>query len=66
MVKETIENAFIDTFKDSTPQNSDITTITTDHLLKVIPTIQPLSKSFADKIKIIQESLAKMSFKPAS
>lgn len=63
VVKETIENAFIDTFKDSTPQNSDITT---DHLLKVIPTIQPLSKSFADKIKIIQESLAKMSFKPAS
>lgn len=66
VVKETIENAFIATFKDSTPQNSDITTITTDHLLKVIPTIQPLSQSFADKIKIIQESLAKMSFKPAS
>lgn len=56
VVKETIETAFID--------NKE--TINTDDLIAVIKNTQPLSKSFADKIKTIEESLQKFSFKSAS
>ncbi len=47
VVKETIENAFI-----ANKQN-----INTNDLLAVIKTTQPLSKSFANEIKTIEDSL---------
>lgn len=56
VVKETIENAFIDKKEN----------INTDDLIAVIKTTQPLSKSFGDKIKIIEDSLKKFNFKSAS
>lgn len=56
VVKETIENAFIEE-KES---------IKTEDLLKVIEKTEPLSKSLPDKIKTLQESLEKFNFKPAS
>jgi hypothetical protein len=40
--------------------------INTDDLIAVIKTTQPLSKSFGDKIKIIEDSLKKFNFKSAS
>ncbi|MFN6525831.1 AAA family ATPase [Nostoc sp. ChiSLP03a] len=56
IVKETIENAFID--------NKD--TISTDDLLAVIKSTESISKSLKKKIEKIRESLSKISIKPAS
>ena len=56
IVKETIENAFIDN-KDN---------ISTDDLLAVIQTTESISKSLEEKIKKIRDSLEKISIKPAS
>jgi SpoVK/Ycf46/Vps4 family AAA+-type ATPase len=56
VVKESVENAFID----------DKTFIKTNDIIAVIKTTQPLSKSFEDKITIIEEYLKKISFKSAS
>ena len=56
VVKESVENAFID----------DKNFIETSDMIAVIKTTQPLSKSFEDKITIIEEYLKKISFKSAS
>jgi SpoVK/Ycf46/Vps4 family AAA+-type ATPase len=56
VVKESVENAFID----------DKNFIETNDIMAVIKTTQPLSKSFEDKITIIEEYLKKISFKSAS
>ena len=56
VVKESVENAFID----------DKNFIETSDIIAVIKTTQPLSKSFEDKITIIEEYLKKISFKSAS
>ncbi len=56
VVKETIENAFI--------QNKE--NINTNDLPAVIKTTEPLSKSFANEIKIIDDSLKKYNFKSAT
>ena len=56
VVKESVENAFID----------DKNFIKTNDIMAVIKTTQPLSKSFEDKITIIEEYLKKISFKSAS
>ncbi|NEO43919.1 MAG: AAA family ATPase [Moorea sp. SIO4A3] len=57
VVKETIENVFLDPEKD---------TVTTDDLLAVIKTTKCLSESLKDKIDKIRKSLSKMNVKPAS
>lgn len=56
VVKETIENAFIDG-KDA---------ITTDNLLAVIATTKPLSKTLAEKVQKVREDLKKIDIKQAS
>jgi AAA+ superfamily predicted ATPase len=56
VVKETIENAFIE----------DKKVINTKDLIAVIEKTIPISKSLEEKIKTLQESLKKISFKPAS
>lgn len=56
VVKETIENAFINNQEK----------LKTEDLLTVIKTTQPLSKSLGDKIKIIEDSLKKFNFKSAT
>ncbi|AUS35866.1 ATPase (plasmid) [Microcystis aeruginosa NIES-2481] len=56
VVKESVENSFFD----------DKKIIETNDVMTVITTTQPLSKSFEDKISIIEEYLKTISFKSAS